>query len=280
MDAAIITVILQLIFLECILSIDNAAVMGAMVAHLPNDQPPPWPKALRQSPLLNRLLGPQREAALKVGLFGAYAGRILMLVLATIIIKMEWVQILGAAYLFYLAIDHFADTYEQSEQASATKMAEKSTRAKKGFWHVVLALNLADMAFSLDNVVAAIALSEILWVVIVGVGIGILIIRFAATLFARLINWEPAMEHAAYLLLLAIGGELLLDKLAGVAIGELTQFSISVGILVLTIVFARVRLFQPLLEFFRRCMIVFAAIQSGITAIFALLLLLVPLRSK
>jgi tellurite resistance protein TerC len=271
MDAAIIPIILQLIFLECILSIDNAAVMGAMVAHLPNDQPPPWPKAFGRSlSLLNRVLGPQREAALRVGLFGAYAGRVLMLGLATIIIKLEWVQILGAAYLFYLAIGHFADTYQESEQPG-TATDQVPLRAKRGFWQVVLALNLADMAFSLDNVVAAIALSEILWVVIVGVAIGILIIRFAASLFTRLISWEPAMEHAAYLLLLAIGAELLLDKLAGVSISELTQFSISVGILLLTIIVTRVRLFQPLLVPFRRCMIVFAAIQSGIAALFALL---------
>src|SRR5436309_1409220 len=73
MDIAIITIIVQLIFLECILSIDNAAVMGAMVANLPSEQPTPWPKSLR--PLLgwaDRFLGAQRDAALKVGLFGAY----------------------------------------------------------------------------------------------------------------------------------------------------------------------------------------------------------------
>jgi tellurite resistance protein TerC len=279
MNAAIIPIILQLIFLECILSIDNAAVMGAMVAHLPNDQPPPWPKAFgRSQKLLNRVLGPQREAALRVGLFGAYAGRVLMLGLATIIIKFEWVQILGAVYLFYLAIDHFANIYQQAEDAANDTPDKPPLRAKRGFWQVVLALNLADMAFSLDNVVAAIALSEILWVVIIGVAIGILIIRFAASLFTRLISWEPAMEHAAYLLLLAIGGELLLDKLAGIQISELTQFAISVGILLITIIVTRVRLFQPLLVLFRRCTVVFAALQAGIAAIFALLLL--PLRNE
>jgi YkoY family integral membrane protein len=279
MNAAIIPIILQLIFLECILSIDNAAVMGAMVAHLPNDQPPPWPKVFgRSRKLLNRVLGPQRDAALRVGLFGAYAGRVLMLALATIIIKLEWVQILGAAYLFYLAIDHFANAYQQAEHTDTNTPDQPPLRAKRGFWQVVIALNLADMAFSLDNVVAAIALSEVLWVVIIGVAIGILIIRFAASIFTRLITWEPALEHAAYLLLLAIGGELLLNKLAGIAISELIQFSISVGILLLTIIVSRVRLFQPLLMLSRRFMVVFAAIQSGIAALFALLLL--PLRNE
>src|SRR5262249_4486847 len=112
MDFSFITIILQLICLECILSIDNAAVMGAMVAHLPADQPTPWPTRLRR--LLgwsDRFLGSQQAAALKVGLFGAYAGRALMLVLAAVIIQMPWVHILGALYLLYLGIDFFAERY-------------------------------------------------------------------------------------------------------------------------------------------------------------------------
>ena len=77
MDFAFITIILQLIFLECILSIDNAAVLGAMVAPLPNDRPVPWPRTMHGVlSRLDPLLGPQRQAALKVGLLGAYAGAV------------------------------------------------------------------------------------------------------------------------------------------------------------------------------------------------------------
>ena len=62
MDVAFITIILQLIFLECILSIDNAAVLGAMVAPLPNDRPVPWPRTLRGVlSKLDPLLGPQPD---------------------------------------------------------------------------------------------------------------------------------------------------------------------------------------------------------------------------
>ena len=63
MDFGFVTIILQLIFLECILSIDNAAVLGAMVAPLPDDKPVPWPSSLKG--ILGRLdplLGPQRQA--------------------------------------------------------------------------------------------------------------------------------------------------------------------------------------------------------------------------
>lgn len=240
MDFGIITIIAQLVFLECILSIDNAAVIGAMVARLPNDCPTPWPAALH--PIMSRfdrILGSQRESALKVGLFGAYAGRIIMLALASIIIRNPWMQILGALYLIYLAVKHFFDRLQHHQQQRANPENPPAPRPKKSFWNVVVTIELADLAFSLDNVVAAVSLSERLWVVIAGVAIGIVVIRFAATLFTRLIAWEPALEHAAYLLLLAISGELIWQEVTGVELNDLVKFAISVAILVLTVVAAR-----------------------------------------
>jgi tellurite resistance protein TerC len=255
-------ILVQLIFLECILSLDNAAVMGAMVAHLPQDQTTPWPAKLRRAfGWSDRLLGSQRAAALKVGLFGAYTGRILMLALASMVVNLIWVHVLGALYLLYLGGAHFAERYQEERAAAQHRPL---TQHKKGFWGVVLALNLADMAFSLDNVVAAIALSNRLWIVIFGVGIGIVIIRFGAALFSRLIEWEPALEHAAYLLLIAIGAELLLQIWLGIQIDDFVKFAISIGILALAVIFARVQLLKPLLAVFMPLVILFLVIQVGI----------------
>lgn len=237
MDLGFLTIIAQLIFLECILSIDNAAVIGAMVTRLPNDKPTPWPTALAGllRPL-DRMLGSQREAALKVGLLGAYAGRLLMLGIASIIIQNVWMQILGALYLIYLALRHFAERLLHHRRQ---RSAEARSARQQSFWGVVLTIELADLAFSLDNVVAAVALSDRIWVVVLGVAIGIVIIRFAATLFTRLIAWEPALEHAAYLLLLAIGSELIIEKWFGVELGDLLKFAVSIAILALTVIVAR-----------------------------------------
>jgi hypothetical protein len=69
-------------------TVDLSAVLGAMVAVLPSDQPIPWPSWLKGlGNRLNPLLGGQRDAALKVGLLGAYLGRGLMLVIAHQIIR-------------------------------------------------------------------------------------------------------------------------------------------------------------------------------------------------
>src|SRR5678809_1561797 len=106
----ILLIVIQLIFLEAILSIDNAAVLGAMVSTLPDDQTIPWPKWLRKiGRRLNPLLGKQRLAALRVGLLGAYVGRGAMLFITSFLIHNSWIKLVGAVYLIHLAFDNLED---------------------------------------------------------------------------------------------------------------------------------------------------------------------------
>jgi tellurite resistance protein TerC len=272
LDLGAITIILQLIFLEGVLSIDNAAVLGAMVAHLPNNQPVPWPPRLQfLAGWSARTLGAQRQAALKVGLLGAYVGRALMLLLAGLIIDVPWVRITGAIYLLYLAIEHFGEIYRHENHGAHA--LEEAPRVKGGFWATVALIELADLAFSVDNVIAAVALSNELWVVMLGVAIGIVIMRFAAQIFTRMIAWEPAMASGAYLLLLAIGAQLLVHEFFNVHLEEFSQFLVSIGILALTIGFARVRFLRPLLMLARPLLAVAAAISWVVEALKQLLTL-------
>jgi tellurite resistance protein TerC len=253
MTLALVSIIAQLIFLEGVLSLDNAAVLGALVRPLPVDKPVPWSRRLQWlGRRLNRLLGPQRTAALRVGLLGAYTGQALMLALAQYVRENPWLRFVGALYLIYLALNHFGDLAQENAQDRSTKGHVAQTH---GFWSVVLLLELTDLAFSLDNVVAAVALSDQYWIVLLGVMLAIVMIRFAAGIFSRMIDWEPALEHTAYLLILAIGIELILQDFLGVDFNELIRFAISVDILLLTLAFARVpwlrpvnRLWAPLLK--------------------------------
>jgi tellurite resistance protein TerC len=208
-----------------------------MVAHLPPREKIPWPPGLRflQMPV-HRLLGGQRPAALKVGLFGAYLGRGAMLFAAAWVIGNKWLLLMGGVYLIYLAVAHFS---AEAEVAEERERGVRPARLALGFWSVVLNVELADLAFSLDNVVAAVALSRQMWVVFTGVFLGILTMRFAAVIFARLIEREPILEDAAYLLVLAIGIELLAEELLHVEFSHLAKFAISLGVLAATLVYAR-----------------------------------------
>lgn len=244
-DVRVILIVLQLIYLEGILSIDNAAVLGAMVAHLPHESPIPWPRFLRflKKPV-HRVLGGQRLAALKVGLLGAYLGRGTMLFLATWIVQNRWLLLLGGLYLIKLAADHLGETPREAQEAAAEAAGQPVRRLQRSFWSVVVAVELADLAFSLDNVVAAVALSRQLWVVMTGVFLGIVTMRFAAGIFVRLIERYPILESAAYLLVLNIGIELLLEDLAHVHISDLQKFGVSLSTLLLTLLYGRSATFQ------------------------------------
>jgi len=269
MDITTLTIVIQLIFLEGILSIDNAAVLGAMVNHLPNDKPIPWPRRLQfLHEWGQRSLGNQRDAALKVGLIGAYVGRAAMLVLAGWIIQFPWLRVLGAAYLIYLAIRYFGEQYDHSGADGQVGTNRLNT---SGFWGTVLALEIADLAFSIDNVIAAVALSNQLWVVMLGVAIGILVMRFAAQIFARLISWEPAVQTAAFLLLLTIGTELILHEYAHITFTELQQFLISFSVMGLTIVIARSPIKPYVVTALKPIRWTFYMIASGLDSIMTLI---------
>jgi YkoY family integral membrane protein len=246
-------IVVQLVFLEGILSLDNAAVLGAMVVPLPDDLPIPWPVWLAVlGQALNRALGPQRTAALRVGLLGAYAGRAFMLVLAAWVMRSHWLILIGALYLIYLAVRNLVGDDEGDPS--------RPVRLDRGFWQVVIAVELADLAFSLDNVVAATAVSNRLPLVILGVALGILMMRFAAGVFARLVQREPILEKAAYVLVLVLGIELLLEGTLRLQIGDLAKFAISLGILVLAVAYAHLNFLQVLAP-------LFSAAEKGLRAL-------------
>ncbi len=245
MDFSFIAIVLQLIFLEGILSIDNAAVLGAMVATLPEHEPIPWPKSLKGfGRILDKPLGYQRMAALRVGLLGAYLGRGLMLLAASFIIQNPWLKLIGAAYLIRLALDDLgAHGFQGGDE-------ETKTVRTRTFWLTVLNVEMMDLAFSLDNVVAAVSLSDRLWVVMLGVAIGIVVMRFAAGIFSYVVERQPVLKTAAYILVLNIGVELLLEDLAHIEISDWTRFGISIATIALCLAYTHLpfmRIFRPLL---------------------------------
>jgi tellurite resistance protein TerC len=212
-------------------------------------------------------MGNQRTGALRVGLIMAYVLRGAMLFAASFIIHNPWLKVVGALYLVRLAMEDLSSGSMEDDEDGDNKVRER------GFWMTVLVVNLMDMAFSIDNVVAAVSLSDKFWVVIIGVFIGILVMRFAAGIFSHIVEKEPVLKTAAYILVLNIGIELLieefpLDRLAHppvlnsfwqhflaiegnhIAIGDWTRFGISILTILLVLAYAHfkpVRVIRPLL---------------------------------
>lgn len=171
-----------LVALEALLSADNALILAIIVRHLPKDQ---------------------QRRALFYGLAGAFVLRLGAILLANSIISLWWMQAIGALYLLFLPIKHFI-TFGRSMDGRAV--------AGSGFWMTVLYADLADLAFAIDSVLVAVAIEphkDKIWVVYLGAVIGIILLRFAAGAFLRLLDRYPVLDHVAYLLVGWAGVKLL-----------------------------------------------------------------------
>jgi tellurite resistance protein TerC len=140
----------------------------------------------------------------------------------------------GAAYLIRLAFDELGNSNSDEE----TEAEKRHALAMRSFWSVVLTVELMDLIFSIDNVIAAVSLSNEIWVVMLGVGIGILAMRFAAGWFSYAVEREPILKPAAYVLILNIGIQLIMEQLWKVEISDITRFALSALIIIGALVYA------------------------------------------
>ncbi len=197
-----LTVILNLILIESLLSVDNAAVLATMVLDLPKDQ---------------------RKKALKYGIIGAYVFRGICLLFAAMLIQIWWFKPVGGIYLLVLAIKYFftkkkvedpQTIAEELERKQRSWLYRKTLGAFGPFWSTVILVELMDLAFSIDNVIAANAYTKNIILIWIGVFIGILAMRFVAQGFVRLMEKYPFLSVCAYTVIGILGLKLTLSMVA------------------------------------------------------------------
>ena len=202
-----LAVIALLVVLEGVLSIDNALVLGLLAKRLPKSQ---------------------QKKALTYGLIGAFVFRFISILTASFLLQWRIVKLLGGGYLLWVALKYFYDKWRSpGEPTAAAELNSSSTpaavRASAAvFWQTVLVIELTDIAFAIDSILAAIALvgsapaghvgtHPKLWLVITGGTLGVILMRFAAVLFIKLLERFPRFETSAYLLVATIGLKLSVD---------------------------------------------------------------------
>ena len=194
-------VLLLLIALEGLLAADNALVLAIMVKHLPEEQ---------------------RKKALFYGLAGAFVFRFASLFVISFFVNVWQIQAIGALYLLFIAINHiFRKVAVNKEKEKNKEIQEKK---QSGFWGTVFKVELADIAFAVDSILAAVALAVTLpntnlpqiggldggkfLVIFAGGVIGLIIMRFAANFFVKLLHSKPGLEIAAFLIVGWVGVKL------------------------------------------------------------------------
>ncbi|MGG5252588.1 TerC family protein [Neobacillus sp. SM06] len=209
-------VLLVLIALEGLLAADNALVLAIMVKHLPEEK---------------------RRKALFYGLAGAFVIRFASLFAISFLVDVWQVQAIGAIYLLFLAVNHI---FRKVVKRNVGEEEEKTQEGKKsGFWMTVLKVEIADIAFAVDSILAAVAMAVVLpetplptiggldggkfLVIFAGGFIGLVLMRFAADLFVQLLEKKPGLEVAAYLIVGWVGVKLAVYTLSHPALAILNE---------------------------------------------------------
>lgn len=202
-------VLLVLVALEGLLAADNAVVMAVMVKHLPEEQ---------------------QKKALFYGLIGAFIMRFTALFMITLIVNLWWIQAIGAAYLLFMSFKNLRALKKAADEDENESDEESEQKKGSGFWATVVKVEVADLAFAIDSMLAAVALAVALphwgeWeigginggqfiVMFLGGFIGVVMMRFAAQAFIKLLKKYPQLEKAAFYIVGWVGVKLTVVTLA------------------------------------------------------------------
>ena len=212
-----------LVGLEGLLSADNALVMAIMVLGLPRHE---------------------HKKALRYGLLGGFAFRIAATLLATYLIQIGWVKLLGGLYLLYLTYSHFWGHEEGSDRRAAPKA--RPWLGLSAFWATVVRVELINLAFSVDSILVAVAMSPKRWVVITGGILGIVAMRVVVGQLIVLVERYPALVDGAFIIIAWVGLKLGLEYLhdagyLGVEIPQWLSIGVVVGIFIVALLYARMQ---------------------------------------
>jgi YkoY family integral membrane protein len=154
----------------------------------------------------------QRDKALKFGIIGAYVFRGICLFLAAWLVTIWWLKPIGGIYLLYLAIKFFYSRHAKKNLHQVEQIDKKKSwfyRSTVGllgtFWATVALVEVMDLAFSIDNVFAAVAFTDHIYLIYIGVFIGILAMRFVAQAFVKLMEKFTFLETAAFVVIALLG---------------------------------------------------------------------------
>jgi YkoY family integral membrane protein len=202
---AYLSIIASLFIIEVLLSIDNALVNATLAEALPEAK---------------------RKKAIRIGILLGAVFRVFALLLAAFIIQNVWLKVLGGAYLIYLAMSHLGKVVTEEGKT----LPQKTT-----YRGVIFQIALADIVFSIDNVISAVSFSENIYVVMFGVFIGVISMLFITPILSKLIHKYKGMPQAAYTIVGLVGVALLIETFTHVHIGEVWKFMVVLCIALFTV---------------------------------------------
>ncbi len=177
-----------IISLELVLSADNAVALASITKNLNNIE--------------------LQKKALNIGIFIALLLRILVILTAQFFLNFWPVKLIGGIYLISLSLSKFITINNNS---SISNEIDNNRKSLSSLFRIILLLAATDLAFSIDSITAAVAISDQFLLVITGAIIGVIALRFTSGLFIKLLEIYINLEKAGYIAVGIIGLKLIIQ---------------------------------------------------------------------
>lgn len=169
-DLDSVSAFLKIVLIDLVLSGDNAVVIGIAAA---------------------RLSPEQRRRAIVFGGGAAVGLRIIFTVLASLLLDIPLIQLVGGLLLFYIAFKLLQPADEGEHITEADNMAQ-----------AIKTILLADVVMSLDNILAVAATADgHLWLLLFGLALSIPLLLLGSNVVATVLDRFPILLYAGVLIL-------------------------------------------------------------------------------
>jgi YjbE family integral membrane protein len=180
---------LEILWLNIILSGDNAVVIGLAAAGLPERM---------------------RAKAVLFGIVAAAVLRIIFSIFATFLLTLWWIDIVGGLALLYIAWGFYKELRGHGDGDGEDQGEAKEKTLLQALWQIII----ADVSMSLDNVLAVAAVARNnLPMLVAGLLISIVLMGVLGGFLAKLLDRYKIIAWVGLALIAWIGIELLWEGL-------------------------------------------------------------------
>ena len=184
-DGPALAALLQVILVDLVLAGDNAIVIGTLAAALP---------------------AAERRRVIMIGIVAALGARIVFALAVAWLLSIPGLLLVGALLLFWVAWKMWRDL------SADDGPDEAQTTEPRSFWRAVVAVLVADLSMSLDNVLGvAGAAREHPWALTIGLVLSVALMGTAASVIARFIEQYRWIAWVGLALIIFIAGRMLTD---------------------------------------------------------------------
>lgn len=178
--------LVEVVFVNLVLSADNAIVVGIAVAGLPVAH---------------------RFRVMAIGIAGATVLRIVFALFTVQLLEIVGLLLFGGLLLLWICWKLWSELRSGKLSADAAS-SDRPKTMREAVWQIVV----ADVSMSLDNVLAVAGVArDDLWVLVVGLVLSIAFMGLAAALIARLLNRNAWIAYLGLVVIVYVSARMIWD---------------------------------------------------------------------